>query len=162
MTRSRHCGLCFAVCDAAFFPKLSGVGWRLRTLRKFETVTLLCTQLIACSEGPPDDTADVPVRQTVTVGDTLVHEGRLSRTDEDFEFRPCDKNELYVVDAAFSIQDAIDQFLQSRPAVESTPIYVRFHGNEIEGTDNLPERYANVVRITELLAQSATVPVKCK
>ena len=112
--------------------------------------------------GPLQDTAGVPVGRTVIIGDTLIHEGRLFRTDEVFEFRPCEKEKLYFVDASFSIEDTLDQFLLSRPAVESTPIYIRFHGNEIEGIDNLQDRYANVVRVTNLLSYSATVPVTCK
>ncbi len=140
------------------------VRWRLRTSRIFEAAVLLCTLLVACSTGPPQDTAEVPVRpiSMSPALDTLVHEGRLFRTDEVFEFRPCDKEVLYFVDASFSIEDTLDQFLQSRSAVDSTPIYIRFHGNEMEGIDSLQDRYANVVRIIDLLSYRATVPVICK
>ena len=102
------------------------------------------------------------VVQDHAAGDALVLDGRLSQSDEGFEFRSCDKSDIYLIEAPYAVLDRLDQFIQSRPADNSTPAYVRFHGRVVEGLDDLPDRYTNVVEILDLLAVSANVPVKCK
>lgn len=104
----------------------------------------------------------VVVAQDSGAGDALVLDGRLSQSDEGFEFRSCDKSDIYLIEAPYEVLDRLDQFIQSRPADSSAPAYVRFHGRVVEGIDNLPDRYTNVVEILDLLAVSAIVPVKCK
>ena len=100
--------------------------------------------------------------QSIEIGDAPIYEGRLSWADQGFEFRGCNKDEIYFVDASFSIQDTLDRFLQSHSTVNANSIYIRFHGNVIEGVDGLPDRYADVVRITDLLSYNATSPARCK
>ena len=100
--------------------------------------------------------------QSIEIGDAPIYEGRLSWADQGFEFRGCNKDEIYFVDASFSIQDTLDRFLQSHSTVNANSIYIRFHGNVVEGVDGLPDRYADVVRITDLLSYNATSPARCK
>lgn len=95
-------------------------------------------------------------------GDALVLDGRVSQSSEGFEFRSCDKTDIYPIEAPYAVLDRLDQFIQLRPAGSSAPAYVRFHGRVVEGVDDLPDRYTNVVEILNLLAVSANVPVKCQ
>ena len=78
------------------------------------------------------------------------------------EFRACGLDEKYLVDASFSVQETLDLFIRSQSMIQASQIYVRFHGEVIVGFDGLPDHYADVVRITELLAYSAAVPTPCK
>jgi len=96
------------------------------------------------------------------IGPSSIHEGRLSRSDDGFDFRACGATEIHFVDGSFAIQDTLDQFIETQAQAESKSIYVRFHGEIIRGVDGLPERYAEVVRIKNLLLHSATMPARCK
>jgi hypothetical protein len=104
----------------------------------------------------------VVVVQDHGAGDALVLDGRLSQFDEGFEFRSCDKTDIYLIEAPYPVLARLDQFIQSQPAGSSVSAYVRFHGRIVEGVDDLPDRYTNVVEILDLLAVSAIVPVKCQ
>lgn len=94
-------------------------------------------------------------------GDAMIHEGFLFLSETAYEFRPCDKEEIYLVDASFAVIDALDQFASTHSSNPTGPLYVRFHGNEIECNDSLPDRYSNAVNVTELIAQSNSPPDSC-
>jgi hypothetical protein len=94
-------------------------------------------------------------------GDAMIHEGFLFLSETAYEFRPCDKEEIYLVDASFAVLDALDQFASTHSSNPTEPLYVRFHGNEIECNDSLPDRYSNAVNVTELIAQSNSAPASC-
>ena len=98
-------------------------------LRIFVALVLSHIMLLGCSansrSGP--DMTEMSPHHTVGIGDAPLYHGLLSRTDESFDFRACDKYEFYFVDAIFSIHDALDQVLQSQTVVTSKPIYIRFH-----------------------------------
>ena len=100
--------------------------------------------------------------QSIEIGDAPIYEGRLSWADQRLEFRACNKEEIYFVDASFSIQDTLDRFLQSQSTVNANLIYIRLHGIVIQGVDGLPDRYADVLRITDLLSYNATSLAPCK
>ncbi len=124
---------------------------------------LVFTFLVACPEGPAQDPVSGAIRTTdgpVLIGDAPIHEGRISRANEVFQFRACDRDELYFVDASFSINDTLELALQS--AVTPSPIYIRFHGEVIAGVDGLPDLYTDVIKVTDLLSYDASVPVICK
>lgn len=123
---------------------------------------LVFTFLVACSADPAQDALVASVRKMpghIRIGDVPIHQGRISWHDEVFQFRACDRVKLYFVDAPFSIHDTLDLTIQS--AVNPSAIYVRFYGEVIAGVDGLPDRYADAVRITELLSYSDSVPVVC-
>jgi hypothetical protein len=95
------------------------------------------------------------------IGDTMTHQGFLYLSEADYEFRPCNKDEIYLVDASFAVIDVLDQFASTHSSNPVGPLFVRFHGNEIECTDRLPGRYANAVSITELVAKGSLPPAGC-
>jgi hypothetical protein len=95
------------------------------------------------------------------LGDPIIHQGYLLLAETDYEFRPCNKEEIYLVNASFAVIDALDQFVSTHSSNPMGPLFVRFHGNEIECTDSLPDRYSNAVNITELVAQSNSPPAGC-
>ncbi len=95
------------------------------------------------------------------IGDAQIHQGRLYLTGTEFEFRPCNKDELYLVDASFVIRERLDQYISASSTAGAISLYVRFHGSEINCVVDLPERYANVVKITELLTHGSTLPANC-
>ena len=95
-------------------------------------------------------------------GDAMIHEGFLYLSEPAYEFRPCDKEEIYLVEASFAVIDALDQFASTHSSNPTGPLYVRFHGNEIKCNDSLPDRYSNAVNVTELIAQSNSPPANCK
>jgi hypothetical protein len=74
----------------------------------------------------------------------------------------CGLDEKHFVDASFSDQDTLYVFIQSQSMIQANQICVRFHGNVIESVDGLPDHYADVIRITELLAYSVAAPSHCK
>lgn len=130
--------------------------------RVFVASVLVFTFLVACSADPAQDALVTSVRKMpghIRIGDRPIHQGRIFWNDEVFQFRACDRGELYFVDAPFSIHDTLDLAIQS--AVNPSAIYVRFHGEVITGVDGLPDRYADAVRITELLSYSDSGPVVC-
>lgn len=156
-------------------------------LRVIVASVLVFALLVACSEDASQDatvqaarkedgplqTAEVPKRKTDIriyatdapinhLSDAPIYEGWISWSDAAFEFRACDQNQSYFVDASISILDTIDQVIQSQTAVNQTRIYVRFHGEIIAGVNGLPARYADVARITQLLSYGASVPVVCR
>jgi len=96
-----------------------------------------------------------------TSGDAMIHEGFLFLSEPAYEFRPCDKEEIYLVDASFAVIDALDQFASTHSSNPMGPLYVRFHGNEIECNGSLPERFSNAVKVTELIAKSNSPPANC-
>ena len=111
---------------------------------------LIFALLVACSEDPAPETLEGAVRKadaSIRIGDVPIYQGRISWADDVFEFRACNRAELYFIDASFSINDTLDHAIQSQSAVNATPIYVRFHGEVMAGVDGLPDRYTDVVRI---------------
>ena len=108
------------------------------------------------------DEGSVP-RQNVAqlIGDARIYAGRYILAADGPEFRACNLDAKYLVDASFSVEDTLDYFIQSQPTIQAQ-IYVRFHGEVIERIDGLPDHYADVVRITKLLAYSGAVPTPCK
>lgn len=96
------------------------------------------------------------------IGSAPIYEGRYVSTADGNEFRGCGQDEKYLIDASFSVEESLYFFVQSQSTIQASQIYLRFHGEVIEGVDGLPDHYAAVVRITELLAYSATVPTTCK
>ncbi len=98
----------------------------------------------------------------VRIGSAPIYEGRYVLAANGNEFRACGLDDKYLVDASFSVQETLDLFIQSQSMIQASQIYVRFHGEVIEGIDGLPDQYADVVRITELLVYSAAVPTPCK
>ena len=137
----------------------------LRIPRVLVLSVLVFTVLVACSEEPVQDATEEVVRKadgTIRIGDRHIYEGRISQGDEAFEFRACEMDESYFVDASFSINDTLDTAIQTQSAFNRMHIYVRFHGEVITGVDGLSDRYADVVRIIELLSYDASVPVECK
>ena len=94
-------------------------------------------------------------------GDAMIHQGFLFLAETAYEFRPCNKEEIYLVDASFAVIDALDQFASTHSSNPMGPTFVRFHGNEFECTDSLPDRYSNAVNVTELVAQSNSPPAGC-
>jgi hypothetical protein len=133
---------------------------------------LLFSLLAGCGGSVPDQTSDEitvgrgpdqrPEVRPGRLGDPMIHQGFLFLTETAYEFRPCNKEEIYVVDASFAVIDALDQFASTRSSNPMGPLFVRFHGNEIKGTDSLPDRYSNAVNVTELVAQSDAPPAGCK
>ena len=124
---------------------------------------LVFTFLVACLEGPTQEPVAGAIRtadSSVHIGDAPIHEGRISRPNDVFQFRACDRDELYFVDASISINDTLEFALHS--AVTPSPIYVRIHGEVIAGVDGLPDLDTDVINITELLSYDASVPVICK
>jgi len=95
------------------------------------------------------------------IGDPRIHQGRLYRSDTEFEFRPCNKDELYLVDASFSIHEKLDQYISVSSSAGEGPMYVRFRGLEIQCVVGLPSHYANAVKVEELLALSSALPAQC-
>ena len=95
------------------------------------------------------------------IGDGITHQGFLYLSDTNYEYRPCNRDEIYLVDAPFAVIDALDQFAAVHSTSPEGPLFVRFRGIEIECTDSLPDRYANAVNITELVAQSKSPPASC-
>ena len=95
------------------------------------------------------------------IGDGITLQGFLYLSESDYEFRPCNRDEIYLVDAPFAVIDALDQFSAVHSSSPEGPLFVRFRGIEIECTDSLPDRYANAVNITELVAQSISPPASC-
>lgn len=95
-------------------------------------------------------------------GDALVHSGRVVRNGDQFVFRPCDKQERYLLEMDFSIEDSLNQYQQTKGHDDGELMYVRFHGHVVENVDGLPAGYEDVVRITNLLAVSGVIPVNCQ
>lgn len=95
------------------------------------------------------------------IGSAPIYEGRYVLAADGNEFRACGRDAKYLVDASFSVEETLYIFIQSQSMIQTNQIYVRFHGEVIEGVDGLPNHYADVVRITELLAYSAAVPTPC-
>ena len=100
--------------------------------------------------------------EAVRIGSAPIYEGRYVLAADGNEFRACGLDEKYLVDASFSVEETLYFFVQSQPTIQASQIYVRFHGEVIEGVGGLPDHYAALVRITELLAYSAAVPTPCK
>ncbi len=140
-------------------------------------IATLLLSLFACAGQPTDSQQlteihvfpglsqqrPVSVRRQSVVeppGDARIYEGRYILAADGPEFRACNLDEKYLVDASFSVEDTLDYFIQSQPMIQAQ-VYIRFHGEATEGTDGLPEHYAGVVRINELLAYSAAVPTPC-
>ncbi len=96
------------------------------------------------------------------IGPSSIHEGRLFRSADGFDFRACGAAEIYIADGSFSILDTLDQFIETQAQTKSKSIYVRFHGEIIRGVGGLPDRYTELIRIRNLLLYSATVPARCK
>ncbi len=96
------------------------------------------------------------------IGPSSIHEGLLTRSNNGFDFRGCDSGEIYFVDGSYSIQDEVDQFFAAQTNGATRSIFVRFHGEVIEDVDGLPDKYVEVIRITNLLSYSATIPAGCK
>ena len=127
--------------------------------------------LAGCGESVPVETSDEttvcrgqdqrPNVRRLDVRDTVIHEGFLFLSETAYEFRPCDKEEIFIVDASFAVIDALDQFASTQSSNPRGSQYVRFHGSEIECNDSLPDRYSNAVNVTELLAQSNSPPASC-
>lgn len=93
--------------------------------------------------------------------DPAVTHGLLFRLDSVYEFSPCDNGAIYLVDGSFAILDELDQYFSTLSAGWMDPIYVRFHGLEIECERGLPERYTNAVLILDLITRSHSVPLNC-
>jgi len=96
------------------------------------------------------------------IGSAPIYEGHYVLAADGNEFRACGLDEKYLVDASFSDQDTLYVFIQSQSMIQANQIYVRFHGEVIESVDGLPDHYADVIRITELLAYSVAAPSPCK
>ena len=126
------------------------------------------------NESAPADVAHEPEVATVLegsvrrqgvgmrIGSAPIYEGRYVLAADANEFRACGLDEKYLVDASFSVEETLYFFIQSQSMIQGSQIYVRFHGEVIEGVDGLPDQYADVVQITELLTYSAAVPTPCK
>ncbi len=110
---------------------------------------------ITCSD--PDNS-----HEYYRMGDRLIVEGRLFAFEDRLEFRPCDKDEMYLLIATFEIEDILRQQALMLRAVDSAPIYVRFNGYELECGHTLPDAYAGVVRATDLQVSYAAVPPNCE
>ncbi len=95
------------------------------------------------------------------IGDRLIVEGRLFAFEERLEFRPCDKAEMYLLITTPEIEDVLRQQALMLPAVDFSPIYVRFDGYELECSHTLPDSYAGVVKATDLQVSYAAVPQNC-
>lgn len=100
-------------------------------------------------------------QEMMRIGSAPIYEGRYVLAADGNEFRACGRDAKYLVDASFSVEETLYIFIQSQSMIQTNQIYVRFHGEVIEGVDGLPNHYADVVRITELLAYSAAVPTPC-
>ena len=95
------------------------------------------------------------------IGDRFIVEGRLFALEERLEFRPCDKAEMYLLITTPEIEDVLRQQALMLPAVDFSPIYVRFDGYELECSHTLPDAYAGVVKATDLQVSYAVVPPNC-
>ena len=104
---------------------------------------------------------DLRPGEMVRIGDRWIHEGRLYLSVAQHEFRPCNKDELYLVDASFDVEELLNQYASTMSADITRPLYVRFHGFEMDCEAGLPDRFANVVKIEELLTQTSTPPPQC-
>ena len=135
-------------------------------------IVLLIVLLTACGESgtvPTSDEITVCRSQDqkpdsppgfASIGDGITHKGFLYLSDTNYEYRPCNQDEIYLVDAPFAVIDALDQFAAVHASSPAGPFFMRFRGIEIECTDSLPDRYANAVNITELVAQSKSPPAE--
>ena len=137
------------ILSISLFVLLAGCGGSVPVETSDETTVCL---------GQDQERSDV---RFAIMGDAIIYEGFLFLSETAYEFRPCDKQEIFLVDASFAVIDALDQFASTRSSNATGPIYVRFHGNELECNDSLPDRYSNAVNITELLAQSNSPPASC-
>ena len=134
---------------------------------------MINTQSCSVGSGPLTVPRELEVAATLAEGsvrrryvaaptkDARIYAGRYILAADGPEFRACNLDEKYLVDASFSVEETLDYFIQSQPMIQAQ-VYIRFHGEVIEGIDGLPDHYANVVRITELLAYSAAVPTPCE
>lgn len=132
--------------------------------------TALIALLAGCGELPQNPMAgnsaicrhpDIEPANNNRLGDSAITHGLLFQSDSAFEFRRCDKEEIYLVDGSFAVLEELDQYFSTRSINTVTPTYVRFHGTEIECGGSLPDRYANAVEITELLTQNSSPPISC-
>ena len=135
--------------------------------------SMIVTQSCGVGSDAPTDKRELDVatvlegsvrrhEEGVRIGSAPIYEGRYVLAADGNVFRACGLDEKYLVDASFSVEESLYFFVQSQSTIQASQIYVRFHGEVIEGVDGLPNHYAAVVRITELLAYSATVPTPCK
>ena len=104
---------------------------------------------------------DIESADNNRIGDTAITQGLLFQSDAAYEFRLCDKEEIYLVDGSFAVLEELDQYFSTHSTNTLRPTYVRFRGTEIECGDSLPDRYANAVKITELLTQNNSPPIGC-
>ena len=98
--------------------------------------------------------------QVAGTEDAAIYEGRLYATDTGFEFRQCGKEGRLPVDAQMPIFEFLDTYLQSQTS--QAPVYIRFHGEQVVLEYERSGRRTDAVRITEVLAHSSTVPVRCE
>ncbi len=79
--------------------------------RVFVASVLVFGILVACAAEPAQDALAGTVRKVavhIRIGDGPIHQGRIFWNDEVFQFRACDRGELYFVDAPISIHDTLD------------------------------------------------------
>jgi hypothetical protein len=132
--------------------------------------TALIVLLAGSGELPQNPTAsnsvncrhpDIESADNNGIGDSAITQGLLFQSDSAYEFRLCNKEEIYLVDGSFAVLEKLDQYFSTRSTNTLRPTYVRFRGTEIECGDSLPDRYENAVEITELLTQNSAPPTGC-
>ncbi len=94
------------------------------------------------------------------VGDLPIIQGFLVNSSGEIDFRPCNTDDLYVVQTSLAIWDAIESgaFADSNADVQ----YIRVHGVELERSPEIPATYAGALRIDELLTSSTPPPANCR
>ena len=133
-------------------------------------IAAICLVLLSACGGAPDQPAAdyaeavrnlAVARRSVEVGDPVIHQGFLDQSDAGYEFRPCGKTEVYLIDGPFNVLDALDQFHATTSAAAVGAVYVRFHGREFELGAPAPVDSVAGVWISELLVMNDSPVNNC-
>ena len=111
-------------------------------------LTTFCALLAACAAGPHD--CERQFAGTYVWG------------HEVHSFRPCDESATYWVSASGWVIAELQEHYESETERYYQPIYIQFRGQILnEVTDGFASDYDGLIRISEVLEWSPTVPSTC-
>ena len=102
----------------------------------------------------------VSPREPHRVGDAPILHGFIVSRGSELGFRPCNSSDTYFIRASVTLWDTLES--NSPAEVGADPIYLRFHGVELECTSAIPEPWVGGVRIDEILAAGTAAPGNCE
>jgi len=92
-----------------------------------------------------------------------VYKGRYYRGAEVDAFHPCGADIAYWVSASSWVKSPLIDYLRLNTMEPYQPIYVEFRGHLLhEEVDGFARDYDGLIRISEVLLESAEIPATCR